>query len=655
MYIVTNFKVKAQATKRKLLQDVSGSIMPISAVAMIALAGMVGGGVDMSRAYMVQNKLQNACDSGVLAGRRAVDASGFTTAAKTRAETFFATNFDENNEGVKSTSFVASSPDGGDTVDGVASTTLDTVVMRLFNFDEIPLSVNCTASMSVGNSDVVMVLDVTGSMGWDLDGSQTRLAALKTAMKSFYDTVDAAADGGNSRIRYGFVPYSSGVNVGQLLVTRDADFIVDEHEIQSREAVYKDTETTADEVTGWEEAYEETTTGSGNEDFGDWIYHDGSYTKNKTCKDEIPDATAWVNDGASTSTSTPSYINGSGQRVTESVVSQPQSRTFYTCTRVSKKNHWVIRREETRDLLNSVASIEDPIYATTTVSTFDRWDYKEIEYDTSSLKTFASVTVPLGDDGADVSYTWDGCIEERDTTPASSFNYNSIVGITPSSAYDLDIDSEPDSDATRWRPMWGQVSYGRVNSDGYLTNANSSEYGYKTSYYCPRQSQLLTTMSESAFDSYADSLSAAGSTYHNVGMLWGARLASPDGIFSANVNEAPSNGNDVARHVIFMSDGEMSTNYSIHTAYGIEWHDRRVTANGYDDNNKRHTGRFLVACEAAKAKGIRVWVIAFATELTGDLETCASDDSAFTAASAADLNTAFQEIAKDVGELRITQ
>ena len=60
-------------------------------------------------------------------------------------------------------------------------------------------------------------------------------------------------------------------------------------------------------------------------------------------------------------------------------------------------------------------------------------------------------------------------------------------------------------------------------------------------------------------------------------------------------------------------------------------------------------------CAAIKARGTRLWVIAFSTSLTSTLSTCASPDSSFTADSASSLNTAFQEIARDVGELRIVQ
>jgi uncharacterized LabA/DUF88 family protein len=86
----------------------------------------------------------------------------------------------------------------------------------------------------------------------------------------------------------------------------------------------------------------------------------------------------------------------------------------------------------------------------------------------------------------------------------------------------------------------------------------------------------------------------------------------------------------------------------------MEYWDRRVTTDMSKDA-ARHTSRFLATCEAIKDKGIRVWVVAFTSGLSDDLKSCASDNSSYLATSATDLNTAFQEIAKQVGELRVVQ
>ena len=51
------------------------------------------------------------------------------------------------------------------TVRVTASTTIPTAIMRMFGFTTLPLNVTCDASLNFVNTDIVLVLDVTGSMG----------------------------------------------------------------------------------------------------------------------------------------------------------------------------------------------------------------------------------------------------------------------------------------------------------------------------------------------------------------------------------------------------------------------------------------------------------------------------------------------------------
>ena len=105
-----------------------------------------------------------------------------------------------------------------------------------------------------------------------------------------------------------------------------------------------------------------------------------------------------------------------------------------------------------------------------------------------------------------------------------------------------------------------------------------------------------------------------------------------------------------------MTDGELAPTLTINSSYGIESLDRRITGNGdSSDQWDNHRARYLAICEAIRARGIRLWVIAFGTDLSTDLQTCASPDSSFQANDATELNQSFQEIANQVGELRIVQ
>lgn len=642
----------------RLRRSTSGSVLPIAAASVPVIIALVGGGLDINRIYKARNRLQSACDAGTLAGRRAVTTNGYGNPEKAQAATFFNTNFVEADVGATDTSFVTSSPDSGNMIVGSASTSVETAVMNLLGFDEIDVTVTCKATMGVGNSDITMVLDTTGSMSNTLSGTtQTRIEALRVAMKNFYTTVATATSESNARIRYSFVPYSSSVNVGRLITDLDPDYIVDNWPIQSREPVFN---TITEQVfVGWNNpVYSTAEDYSGESNGSTSLYSSTSYTSQSRCLAALPADTAWVNNGTATVTST-TTTNGSGQQVVTERTAQPQRRTRYTCQ--SNFFSWKIYSYPvTRTYYTYRYATSDPIYETRTRQEFSRWAYKQVNYDTRTYKTFAAASVPNGTNGASVSYTWGGCVEERQTRPTGTFSYSSTFGMNPSEALDLDIDSVPDEDddATKWAPMWPELAYYRTYvSDGntYLSSSAETSRGAKASSYCPHRAQLLQTMNKSQFDAYADALRAEGSTYHDIGMIWGLRLNSPTGPWQSVVNTQPSNGGKVSRHIIFMTDGAMEPNYIIQSIYGVEWHDRRITDDGYSNQAARHTARFRALCDAAKDKGFRIWVIAFASSLTTDLTYCASSNSSYLATNATQLNTAFQEIAKNVGELRIYQ
>lgn len=637
------------------LRDENGNMLAMTAAAMLVLAALVGGGLDLSRAYMVENRLQNACDAAVLAGRRAETTAGFDANAKAKAESYFAANFNETDQTAYSTSFVASSPDAGNTVVGVATTKADTLVMKIFNNTTFNLKANCQASMSVGNSDVVMVLDVTGSMDQSITSSgPSKISSLRSAMKSFYDTLAASTTGSNARIRYGLVSYSTTVNVGRLIYNLNPDFLVNSMDIQSREPTYTYTDESVH--VGWNDPVRTYSTGYSNTTFNTGtLYSTTGYSKSSSCTNALPADTAWVNDGGTDDYDPTTVINGSGNKVVTYSVGQDQTSTDYYCQKASDSKNYQYSRPQYRTYFTYTIDTSTPITEIHSVPHFQSWLYKKRTYNVSQYKTFAAVTTDNGSNGANQSYTWNGCIEERQSVNDSTFTFSGSSGISPAAAYDLDIDLAPSSDATRWRPLFGDVSYYRTDQYNNPSQVATSTYGKKASAPCPVAARLLAPMDKDTFYDYADDLVTGGNTYHDIGMIWGARLSSPTGIFASTVNEAPSNGGEVSRHIIFMTDGQLEPNNLTAQAYGIELLDKRITSNGSTSDAARHNSRFRVVCDAAKAKGLRIWVIAFSTGLNADLTYCASTDSAFTANSSSELNTAFQEIAKQVGELRVVQ
>lgn len=204
----------------RLRLDTAGNTIALSAAAMVPIAGMIGSGLDMSRAYMAQSKLQNACDAGVLAGRRQMSGTSWNNGVRDEAERFFEFNFPDDTMNAQNISFSASQNSGDPAeIIGTASADVPTTVMSLFGNESIPINVTCNAKQDYGNNDIMVVLDVTGSMNSSPSGGgASKISRLRTGAMGLYRALEGAT---NTRTRYGIVPYSMNVNVGNLLRNRD--------------------------------------------------------------------------------------------------------------------------------------------------------------------------------------------------------------------------------------------------------------------------------------------------------------------------------------------------------------------------------------------------------------------------------------------------
>lgn len=642
---------QAQTFGARLVRDEAGNVLPLTAGVMVIMLALVGGAVDMSGAYKTERRLQAACDAGVLAGRRAVTTNGFDTAAATQAQAYFKNNFDPTSQESSDVLFTPVSTDNGNIVRATATAKSKTMIMKVFGYRSMDLLVNCSASMGVGNSDIMFVLDVTGSMADTPDGDtpeddeKSKMESLQDSVKAFRTTVATSVFGSNARIRYGFVPYSSAVNVGRLL---NADYISSSTPIQSRQMV----NWSATPVRTWKGSEDSEVTYDDDATYADTP----NWKSEGTCESNLPSTPTWTK-VREYSDEKSSIDNATGQKITAKGKNIDWTRKYYYCKVPKNKTNY---RIYTTDSYYTSTSTDFEARDSVPVDsgTFENVLYKQRTFDTSNFKTFAVTSASTSwttKNGvktvANQSSTWDGCVQERQTTAAASFAYDpGTKKITPATALDLDLDTAPTADnSTKWNVLWDEVTYYRTRG------TVASESGTSASTYCPYKSQLLTTMTQSDFNTFVNALSPVGSTYHDIGLLWGARLASPTGIFATNVNEKPNNAGSVSRHMIFMTDGELAPTLTVNSSYGVERNDVRITGDGATNQYARHRSRFLAICEAVKARGIRLWVIAFGTTLDNDLKTCATTKSSYQADNAAQLNTQFQEIAKQVGELRITQ
>ena len=221
----------------RLLRDRAGNTLMLVAAALFPLLAMVGGGVDISRGYLSQSRLQQACDAGVLAARKRLGTEAAVTgkipdSAALAGRRFFDLNFGDGSYGTVDRTFEMTL-EADYSISGEATVRVPTTLMYIFGRDAMAVAVECQAQLDMANTDVMMVLDVTLSMTQINPGDTVpRIQALKTTVEDFYDQLNAAANVG-TRLRFGFVPYSSNVNVGHLLAD---DWVNTKWHYQSREA-----------------------------------------------------------------------------------------------------------------------------------------------------------------------------------------------------------------------------------------------------------------------------------------------------------------------------------------------------------------------------------------------------------------------------------
>ena len=205
----------------RLRQDAAGNTLAIFAASLVPLTAMIGSGLDISVAYMARAKLQNACDAAALAGRQAMQGNDWTDDARAEADKLFNFNFPSGTHGVEDAVFqISQDPDDPAQLVGSASGSVPTALMKIFGFDTISISADCDAKRDMGHNDVMVVLDVTGSMNdAPSSGGGTKIGRLRTGAMGLYRALDDSENG--SITRFGLMPYSHTVNVGGSLQNRD--------------------------------------------------------------------------------------------------------------------------------------------------------------------------------------------------------------------------------------------------------------------------------------------------------------------------------------------------------------------------------------------------------------------------------------------------
>ena len=608
--------VKTRLSTR-FLKDTSGSTMAMMAAGLVVAIACLGGAIDAGRMYIVKSQLQAGVDAAALAGARAFGVTDSSPNSRTKqVDSYFDGNFPRN-PAYMGTVDIQLNPTF-QVVNGVnvttvnASATLDMSFMRLFGFGRTTVSAVAKAELQPRPLEVMVVLDNTGSMRFNLSNGKTRIVALKEAANSF---VDILFQGGTQRkdLALGFIPYDVTVNVGKLLpsgsVTPLNGFNAGSPGTRYawKGCVMNDTtvrDVSSDRTVSEPNAWDLTRTlpGEGSNPavmpyFVPPMYVPALYTTN----------TAELGNKNSDF-----YKIGSGEQ---------------------RNNLYRLDSGNGMDLANSAA--------------YRSWLYDYyigLNYSGSAQSAYNVVRATDG------SY------------------FDPTSGNRSTSNWYIDTSRIPYYNDSSY---WSAPATGTVNSNGGVADSFAAAYTTPMptpNWQCPEEAMLpLYNRQKTDYSAYIRDKNAAiypgNGTIHHAGLLWAYRLLVRDDKFP-RPRPSGMSGEQAKRAIVFMTDGindvdEDQNGYRDRTFtwYG-RWSDRTISARA-DDAETQMLRRFSKTCSNIQREpnAPQVYIIALvanSSDVNTAFDNCAPG-RVYRTSSSTQLNAAFQSVAAELIDLHLVQ
>jgi Flp pilus assembly protein TadG len=198
------------ASLKRLAHAQHGSALPIVGLAMMAILGSAGVAVDMGRVQIVQARMQNSIDAAGLAAGSVIS----TENPSAQVNKYFNANFPQGYMGSTITSLTAITNEDNTKLDINVSGKVPTTFMKIFGIDEVDIGASSQITRAQRGLELVLVIDVTGSMNSSAGNGQTRLQAAKSASISLLNIL-YGAENTNDNLWVALVPFSQAVNVGK--------------------------------------------------------------------------------------------------------------------------------------------------------------------------------------------------------------------------------------------------------------------------------------------------------------------------------------------------------------------------------------------------------------------------------------------------------
>lgn len=602
-------QVSTEGRGRGFLRSEHGNVAMLFALACLVIFPLVGFAIDFSRVIVEKHKLQQATDAAALAAAH----DAFMSEEDRRKVIDAHLNHLQDVLG-RDVSYDFSQ-DAEGRISLVTRISVNTTLAKIMGKDEVDITVRSDAVEGGADIEVAMVLDITGSM------TGNRITALRAAANDLVDIV-VKDEQEPYYTKVSMVPYSVAVNVGDY-----ADDV--------RGAI-----TPGRNITGatWQVGAQKSISGAKRANpvvitsnahgfvTGDRVWISGVSGMTQLNKKVYTVTLVNANSFRLTGVNGSSYKNYSSGGIIRKCLNTNCEVT------VTANNHGLSNGDHVWiSGVNGMSQINQTTNGTwqvsgVTANTYVLEDSVGPDYNayTNSGKSYCTVAgceyfrFNNANGGAQRVHRISTCVTER----------------TGDEAY-TDVSAEDDP-----------VGY------GYLSTANP----------CPSNQLVPLTSDKDDLHDAIDDLEIGGSTAAHLGAAWGFYTLSPEfgSIFPSESRPAAFGRPKLYKFVVFMTDGDFNSSFCKGVLSKTSTSGSGSTSDQINCNSENGTSFVQAAqyCTAMKEAGIKVYTVGFEVgnlQAARDaLTACATTpQDAHFASGSAELISVFQQIGRDINEVRL--
>lgn len=230
-----DFKSSALLRKAgKLPGEQRGNVAIIFAMTVFPLMVLLGFALDWQQVNKSKERVQHILDSAVIAGAREMQDGRNADEIDAYIKNYFAALLQSSSGNMTCADPVSVVNFSERDVDVSINCSQETALLQLIGASEVNFAVTSASTYGIGNVDLAMVFDVSGSMGWD-----GKMDALKVAAEDAVDillpeTQNAVTSG---EVRIGMASYSTMVDAGSYF-----------HDVTNKNATRTFTDTDTDVI-----------------------------------------------------------------------------------------------------------------------------------------------------------------------------------------------------------------------------------------------------------------------------------------------------------------------------------------------------------------------------------------------------------------------